>query len=181
MQIQAVDPYKKSEPQFKEYCSFCHKKNHAVSTCYLKINMLKESKRQSKSPTSSFYQHFKTPSNKNDNQTPRYRSSSNSNHYRRFSRESRYISRSHSRSNSLPRYYHNHSSLNHSHIMIVIDLDIINITKTPPHAHFILLAPISIQPHLVVHLNVFLVLVFVSRYKSPYRAPSKQRSDRYRS
>ena len=76
--------------------------------------MLKESKPQSESPTPSFYQHFRTPSNKFDNQTPRYRSRSNSNHYRRFSRDSRYKSSSHSRSNTRPRYYHNNSSQNHS-------------------------------------------------------------------
>ena len=52
--------------------------------------MLKESKPQSKSPTPSFHQHFKTPSNKYDNQAPRYHSRSNGNHYRRFSRESAY-------------------------------------------------------------------------------------------
>ena len=31
-QIQEVDPNKKSKPQFKKYCSFCHKNNHSVST-----------------------------------------------------------------------------------------------------------------------------------------------------
>ena len=33
-QIQAVDPSNKSKPQFKKYCSFCHKNNHSVSTCF---------------------------------------------------------------------------------------------------------------------------------------------------
>ena len=65
--------------------------------------MLKDSKPQSKSLNPSFYQHFKTPFKKFDNQIPRYRSRSSSNHYRRFSRESRYKSRSHARSNSRPR------------------------------------------------------------------------------
>ena len=46
-----------------------------------------------------------------------------------------------------------------SHIMIVTDLVMINIIKTPPHVHFILLAPIIIQPHLVVHINLTLVRV----------------------
>ena len=60
-QIQAVDPNNKSKPQFKKYCSFCHKNNHSVSSCFRRLNMLKESKPQSRSPTPSFYQHFKTP------------------------------------------------------------------------------------------------------------------------
>ena len=69
-QIQAVDPNNKSKPQFKNYCSFCHENNHRVSTCFWKINVLEESKPQSKSPTPSFDQCFKTPFNKYDNQTP---------------------------------------------------------------------------------------------------------------
>ena len=76
--------------------------------------MLKESKPQSKSSTPSLYQPFRTPPNRIDNQAPRYRSRSQSNHYRRFSRESRYKSRPLSRSNFRPRYYHNHFSQNHS-------------------------------------------------------------------
>ena len=63
-QTQAVDPNNKSKPQFKKYCSFCHKNNHSVSTCFRRLNMLKESKPQFRSPTPSSYQHFKTPSNK---------------------------------------------------------------------------------------------------------------------
>ena len=97
-QIQAVDPDNKSKPQFKNYCLFCHKNNHSVSTCFRRLNMLKESKPQSRSPTPSFYQHFKTPSNKP--QYSRYRSRSNSNPYRRSSRDTRYRFRSHSRSHS---------------------------------------------------------------------------------
>ena len=112
--IEAVDPNNKTKPQFETNCFFCQKNNRSVSTRYRKINMLKESKPQSKSPTPSFYQHFKTPFNKYDNQIPPYRSCSNSNHYRRFSRDFCYKSRSHSLSNSRPRYYQNHSSQNHS-------------------------------------------------------------------
>ena len=44
------------------------------------------------------------------------------------------------------------------HIMIVIDLDMTNITKTP-HVHIILLALIIIQPQLVVQLNLTLFFV----------------------
>ena len=47
--------------------------------------MLRESKRHSKTPTPSFYQHFKTPYNKYNNQTLRYQSRSNSNQYRKDS------------------------------------------------------------------------------------------------
>ena len=63
-QIQAIDPINNTKPKFKTFCSFCHKNNHSVSTCFRRLNMLKESKPQSKSPTPSFYQHFKTPSAK---------------------------------------------------------------------------------------------------------------------
>ena len=61
-QVQVMDPNNKSKPQFKKYCSFCHKNNHSVSTCFRRLNMLKESKPQSRSPTLTFYQHFKSPS-----------------------------------------------------------------------------------------------------------------------
>ena len=114
-QIQEVDPNNESKPQFKKYCSFFHKNNHSVSTCFCRFNMLKESKPQSKSPMSSLYKHFETPSNKRYPQYSRYRSRSNSISYRRSSSDSRYKSGSHSRSNYRPRYndksyYHNHPS-----------------------------------------------------------------------
>ena len=48
------------------------------------------------------------------------------------------------------------------HIMIVIDPVMINITKTPLHDHFTILAPITIQHHLVVHINLNFVLVNAS-------------------
>ena len=136
----------------------CHKTFHSVSTCYRRINKLKESKPQSKSLTPSFYQHFKTPSSKFDNQ--------------KFfvtavvaiviiivdSYENLAIS---------PRLIlvqilaHNiiittllKTTL---HIMLVIDLDMTNITVIP-QLHITLLAHIFIQPHLVVHINLTLVL-----------------------
>ena len=43
-QVQVMDPNNKSKPQFKKNCSFCHKNNHSVSTCFRRLNMLKESK-----------------------------------------------------------------------------------------------------------------------------------------
>ena len=42
-QVQVMDPNNKSKPQFKKNCSFCHKKQHSVSTCFRRLNMLKES------------------------------------------------------------------------------------------------------------------------------------------
>ena len=39
-QNQAVDPNVKSKPQFRKYCSFCHKNNHSVPTCFRRLNML---------------------------------------------------------------------------------------------------------------------------------------------
>ena len=53
-QIQVVDPNIESKPHFKKCCSFCRKNNHSVSTCLRRLNMLKESKPQSRSPTPSF-------------------------------------------------------------------------------------------------------------------------------
>ena len=96
--VQVIDPNNKSKPQFKKYCSFCHKNNHSVSTCFRRLNLLKESKPQSRSPTPTFYQHFKTPSNKS--RYPRYRSRSHSTSSRKSSRDNRYDNRYHSRSNS---------------------------------------------------------------------------------
>ena len=93
-----------------EVFSFCRKIIHSVSTCYRRLIMLKKSKPQSKILTPFFYQHFKIPSSKDNNLTPRYRSRSNSNHYRKFSRECQYKPRSHSRSNSRSKYYHIHPS-----------------------------------------------------------------------
>ena len=72
--------------------------------------MLKESKPQSKSLRPSIYQHFKTPSNKYNTQTPGYCSRSNSNQYGKISGESLYKSRSHSRSISHSKHYDKHSS-----------------------------------------------------------------------
>ena len=53
--VQVIDPNNKSKPQFKKYCSFCHKNNHSVSTCFRRLNLLKEPKPQSRSPTPTFY------------------------------------------------------------------------------------------------------------------------------
>ena len=101
-QVQVMDPNNKSKHQFKKYCSFCHKNNHSVSTCFRRLNMLKESKPQSRSPTPTFYQHFKNPFNKPH--YSRHRSRSYSNPPRKSSRDTRYQSRSYSRSHSRPRY-----------------------------------------------------------------------------
>ena len=157
-QVQAMDPNNKSKPQFKKYCSVCHENNHSVSTCVRRLNMLKESKPQSRSPTPTFYKHFKSPSTKSH--YPRYRSRSHSNPSRRSSRETRYQSRSYSRSQSRPRYYSNppvHCCLT----TIVIDLDMINITIRIPTNHTLLHEHIITQIPLVVHLNTTLVLVNV--------------------
>ena len=64
--------------------------------------MLKESKPQSRSPTPTFYQHFKNPSLKPS--YSRYRSRSYSNPSHRSSRDTRFQSRSFSRSHTRPRY-----------------------------------------------------------------------------
>ena len=118
--------------------------------------MLKESKPQSRSPTPTFYQHFKRPSNKSH--YPRYRSRSHSNPSRRSSRETRYQSRSYSRLHSRPR--DNISA--HIHLTtIVIDLDMIDTTIKILIIHTLLHEHIIILILLVVHPNITLVPVNV--------------------
>ena len=158
-QVQVMDPNNKSKPQFKKYCSFCHKNNHSVSTCVRRLNMLKESKPQSRSPTPTFYQHFKNPSNKSH--YPRYRSRSHSNPSRRSFRDTRYQSRSYSRSHSRPRYNIKTPPVRIRLTTIVIDLEMINITITIPTNHTLLHEHIITLIPLVVHLNITLVLVNV--------------------
>ena len=158
-QVQVMDPNNKSKPHFKKYCSFCHKINHSVSTCFRRPNMLKESKPQSRSPTPTFYQHFKSPSKKSH--YPRYRSRSHSNPSRRSSRDTRYQSRSYSRS-----HYVLDTTLKPPPVQIrlttiVIDLDMINITIKIPTNHTLLHEHIITLFPLVVHLNIILVLVNV--------------------
>ena len=158
-QVQVMDPNNKSKPQFKKYCSFCHKNNHSVSTCFRRLNMLKESKPQSRSLTPTFYQHFKSPSNKSH--YPRYRSRSQV---------------------TLPADLLATLGINlvlihvHIHVLdtilkpplvhirlttIVIDLDMINITIKTPTNHTLLHDYIITLIPLVVHLNITLVLVIV--------------------
>ena len=50
----------------------CHEKNHPFSSCYRSLNILKESKPQSKSLTTSFFAYFGSANHKYNAQTPRY-------------------------------------------------------------------------------------------------------------
>ena len=162
--VQVIDPNKKSKPQFKKYCSFCHKNNHSVSTCFRRLNLFKESKPQSRSPTPTFYQHFKTPSNKS--RYPRYRSRSHSTSSRKSSRDNRYDNRYH----SLLIHVHIHAldtTIKHPlvHIpllIIVIDLDMTNITIKILTNHILLHEHIITLILLVAHLNIIPVLVNVA-------------------
>ena len=185
-QVQAMDPNNKSKPQFKKYCSFCHKNNHSVSTCCRRLNMLKESKPQSRSPTPTFYQHVKSPSNKSH--YPRYRNRSHSNPSRRSSRESRYQSRSYSRSHSRPRnniktpfrtyssYHHRVRSRYDKHYNQ-------NPYKSYTSSRTYHNSNSSRSPSKYYHRSRERPSNFSSfhRYNSPYRPPSKPRNDRYRS
>ena len=60
---QNIDPNNKSKPQFRKYCTDCHKSNHSISNCFRKQRQDEERKRnsfsRSKSPTKSINQHFK--------------------------------------------------------------------------------------------------------------------------
>ena len=106
------------------------------------------SKPHSKLPSSYFYRHFETPSHKYNNQTPRYRSRSDSIHNRRFSR---YKSRSQSRSNSRSHKYHINFPTTILHTMIVMALGMIKTIKNILQDHIILLAQTITQHPLVAH------------------------------
>ena len=158
LQIQAVNPNNKSKPQFEKYCYFRHKNIRSVSTCCRRINRLKESRPQSKSPTPSFYQLFKThlpirmtiklpvtavvaivTTIKNSHENLAINPVLNP--VQILAQDTIIITLL----RTIP------------HIMIVIDPDMINITKTR-HVHFSLLAPVIFQTHLVVLINLTLVL-----------------------
>ena len=162
-QVQVMDPNYKSKPQFKKYCSFCHKNNHSVSTCFRRLNMLKESKPQSRSPT--FYQHFKNPSNKPH--YSRHSSRSYSNPPRKSSRDTRYQSRSYSRSHHVPGIILKPTPEHIRLITIVIDLDMINITTILNINHILLHAHIIVLIPPVVPLDITLVLVNVPQILTP--------------
>ena len=187
-QVQVIDPNKKSKPQFKKYCSFCHKNNHSISTCFRRLNMLKESKPQSRSPTPTFYHHFKNPSNKTS--YPRYRSRSYSNPSRRSSRDTRYQSRSFSRSHSRPRYntktssrtyspYHNRDrsryDKHYNHNPHKSNSSSRSYYHSNPSRSPSKYYPRSRERSSNSNTSTF------HRYNSPYRPPSKPRNDRYRS
>ena len=188
-QIQAVDPNNESKTKFKKYCSFCHKNNHSVSTCFRRVNMLNESKPQSRSPTPSFYQHFKTPSNKP--QYSRYRSRSNSNPYRRSSRYTRYRSRSYSRSHSRPRYNDKSHSHNYSSFYNRDRSRYDKHNNQTPHKSYSSSSrpfynstssrsPSNHYPRSRERSSSYNNSSF-KRHNSPYRPLSKPRNDRYRS
>ena len=187
-QVQVMDPNNKSKPQFKKYCSFCHKNNHSVSTCFRRRNMLKESKPQSRSPTPTFYQHFKNPSNKPH--YSRHRSRSYSNPPRKSSRDTRYQSRSYSRSHSRPRYntktYSRTYSPCHNRDRSRYDKHY-NHTPYKPYSSTRSYyssnssrSPSKYYPRSRERSSNFNTSTF-NRYNSPYRPPSKPRNDRYRS
>ena len=187
-QVQVMDPNNKSKPQFKKYCSFCHRNNHSVSTCFRRLNMLKESKPQSRSPTPTFYQHFKNPSNKPH--YSRHRSRSYSNPPRKSSRDTRYQSRSYSRSHSRPRYntktYPRTYSPYHSRDRSRYDKHY-NHTPYKPYSSTRSYyssnssrSPSKYYPRSRERSSNFNTSTF-NRYNSPYRPPSKPRKDRYRS
>ena len=187
-QVQVMDPNNKSKPQFKKYCSFCHKNNHSVSTCFRRLNMLKESKPQSRSPTPTFYQHFKKPSNKPH--YSRHRSRSYSNPPRKSSRDTRYQSRSYSRSHSRPRYntktysrtyspYHNRDRSRYDKHYNHTPYKPYSSTRSYYSSNSSR-SPSKYYPCSRERSSNFNTSTF-NRYNSPYRHPSKPRNDRYRS
>ena len=187
-QVQVLDPNNKSKPQFKKYCSFCHKNNHSVSTCFRRLNILKESKPQSRSPTPTFYQHFKNPSNKPH--YSRHRSRSYSNPSRTSSRDARYRSRSYSRSHSRPRFnnktysrpyspYYNRDRSRYDKHYNPTPYKSYSSSRTYYHSNSSR-SPSKYYPRSRERSSNFNTSTF-NRYNSPYRPPSKPRNDRYRS
>ena len=151
--------------------------------------MLKESKPRSRSPTLSFYQHFKIPSNKP--QYSRYRSRSYSNPYRRSSRDTRYRSRSYSRSHSRPRYNDKSHSLNYSSYYSHDRSRYDKHYNQNPHKSYSSSSrpyfnstssrsPSKYYPRSRERSSSYNNSSF-KRYNSPYRPPSESRNDRYRS
>ena len=187
-QVQVMDPNNKSKPQFKKYCFFCHKNNHSVSTCFRRLNMLKESKPQSRSPTPTFYQHFKNPSNKPH--YSRYRSRSHSNPSGRSSRDTRYRSRPYSRSHSRPRNNIKSPSRNYSSYHNRDRSRYDKHYNQNPHKSYSSsrtkynstssCSPSKYYNRSRERPSNFITSNF-NRYNSPYGPPSKPRNDRYRS
>ena len=94
MFTQPKDPNNKTKPAYKKYCSYCHRTNHSISTCFKKQREDEEKRdayARSKSPQKSFVQYFRSPSNDRTKQ---------------YDNRNRYRSRSTSRNNS---YYQNYS------------------------------------------------------------------------
>ena len=150
--------------------------------------MLKESKPQSRSPTPTFYQHFKTPSNKPH--YSRYRRRSYSNPSRRSSRDTRYQSRSYSRSHSRPRYntktysrtyspYQNCDRSRYDKHYNHTPYKSYTSARTYYHSSSSR-SPSKYYPRSRERSSNFNTSTF-NRYNSPYRPPSKPRNDRYRS
>ena len=106
---------------------------------------------------SSFYQHLKTPSKKYNDQTPRYRSRSNSSRYRQFSRESRSKSRIPAQT-LVQKITITTPLINIVHFMILTEFAMINIIEDLLQKHNILLAQTFFQHPLVAHQTLTLVL-----------------------
>ena len=150
--------------------------------------MLKESKPQSRSPTPTFYQRFKNPSNKPH--YSRYHSRSHSNPSRRSFRDTRYQSRSFSRSHSRPRYnsktpsrtyssYHNRDRSRYDKHYNQNPYKSYSSSRTYYHSYSSR-SPSTYYPRSRERSSNFNTSTF-NRYNSPYRPPSKPRNDRYRS
>ena len=103
MFTQPKDPNNKNKPAYKKYCSYCHRTNHFISTCFKKQRD-DEDKRdayaRSKSQQKSFVQYFRSPSNdrtKNYDNRNRSRSTSRDNSYNKDYSQNRYRSTSRER------------------------------------------------------------------------------------
>ena len=80
MVTQPKDPSNKNKTDYKKYCSYCHRTNHSISTCFKKQRD-DEDKRdayaRSKYPRKSFVRYFRSPSNdRTKHYDTRYRSRS---------------------------------------------------------------------------------------------------------
>ena len=71
MGTQSEDPNNKSKPEYKKYCSCCHKNNHGISNRYQKQRdeeYQRYKNPRSRTPQQSFVQYFRSkPSHSQEN------------------------------------------------------------------------------------------------------------------
>ena len=144
--------------------------------------MLRESKLQSKSPTRSFYQYFKTPCNNYITQTPRYRSRNNSNHYKSSIEN---LEKNLVRTRAQVLVQNVETNARHIiilHTLVVPDHAMTNIIEYLRNFHPSSPCYNSTSQRSLYYLAntpIAMKNYFFRRHKAPYRSPSIPPTDRY--